>query len=400
MLCEVCSNILNGPTLDLGSYPLCDDLNLIDDTSKPILYRQAIQLCTICLTAHQLYPVVKHELFKSNYHYRSALTNDVLLGMKDLAKCTIERISVAKKLKILDVGCNDGSLLEIFKQYQDCTTVGVDPTDAIDQAVSKVDYCFKAFFDLELSEVLYKQFGKFDVITFTNVFAHIENLPALIEALKLLIDENTLVVIENHYLGSILESNQFDTFYHEHPRTYSFKSFIHIAESLGLKVVGANLTRRYGGNIRVMLQTQDFTVFDSDISLLDNEKNFVARFSDLQFIYENWKHQSRIVIDELLLTGPIIGKSLPGRAVMLINSLKLAEGEMEMVLEKTASPKVGHLVPGTTIPIFSDDSVDFKLITRIVIWAWHINEEIVDYLTSLGYTGEIWVPLPEFKRIR
>ena len=43
-----------------------------------------------------------------------------------------------------------------------------------------------------------------DIITFTNVFVHIENLKNLIKNLKI-ISKNTLVVIENHYLGSVLE---------------------------------------------------------------------------------------------------------------------------------------------------------------------------------------------------
>ena len=30
-------------------------------------------------------------------------------------------------------------------------------------------------------------------------------------------------------LGAILDGNQFDTFYHEHPRTYSYSSFARIA---------------------------------------------------------------------------------------------------------------------------------------------------------------------------
>jgi hypothetical protein len=63
------------------------------------------------------------------------------------------------------------------------------------------------------------------------------NAQALLKAVKILMGPGTLLVIENHYLGSILQNNQFDTFYHEHPRTYSAKSFRYIAETLGAVVV-------------------------------------------------------------------------------------------------------------------------------------------------------------------
>ena len=48
------------------------------------------------------------------------------------------------------------------------------------------------------------------LITFTNVFAHIEDLNGLLNSVKTLMSKDTLLVIENHYLGGVLEKNQFD----------------------------------------------------------------------------------------------------------------------------------------------------------------------------------------------
>ena len=42
--------------------------------------------------------------------------------------------------------------------------------------------------------------------------AHIENLAELIENLSKLLGPMTRVVIENHYMGSVAEGRQFDTF--------------------------------------------------------------------------------------------------------------------------------------------------------------------------------------------
>ena len=60
-------------------------------------------------------------------------------------------------------------------------------------------------------------------------------------------------MIENHYLGDILKKHQFDTFYHEHPRTYSLKSFEVIAQSIDKKLLDVEFPQRYGGNIRVFI---------------------------------------------------------------------------------------------------------------------------------------------------
>ena len=108
-----------------------------------------------------------------------------------------------------------------------------------------------AFFDKESTNEVLSLVGQPDIITFTNVFAHIENLIELLDNLKLLIGDNTVVVIENHYLGSVLQTDQFDTFYHEHPRTYSLKSFFYISKLLNMNIHKFSFVKRYNGNIRV-----------------------------------------------------------------------------------------------------------------------------------------------------
>ena len=96
-------------------------------------------------------------------------------------------INLDKKNIVLDVGCNDGSLLSKFKEKIDCITVGVDPTDAIKDAGTTIDFAVQGFFNSEVADKIANEIGTPDVITFTNVFAHIEDLPSLIKAIKSLL---------------------------------------------------------------------------------------------------------------------------------------------------------------------------------------------------------------------
>ena len=397
-VCEVCSQELIGPTLDLGSHPLCDDLQRLDSHVIAPPYEQIIQLCSTCLTAHQLNPVEKEKLFKPDYHYRAGLTTDVLNGMEDLVSMILDLEHDRKSRIVLDVGCNDGSLLGIFKKrFPEIITIGVDPTNAIKESGSKIDYPIQSFFNENTANQILEKFGRPDIITFTNVFAHIENLPQLLSAIKILVSEKTTLVIENHYLGAILEKNQFDTFYHEHPRTYSAHSFQHIAQSLGMSIKSIELPKRYGGNIRVVMvktKIQESAAFLGELKL---ESNFLERFERMQTVFENWKLDSMAVIGDLAKGGEIYGKSLPGRAVMLISSLGLDNDFMPAVFEQNKSPKVGHYVPGTKIKILSDDELLELKPRKVIVWGWHIADEVCEYLKQIGFRGEIWVPLPSFR---
>jgi SAM-dependent methyltransferase len=393
--CEVCLQPLLGPKLDLGYHPLCDDLVKIGDSVASRKYHQEIALCTNCLTAQQLHQVDKEILFKGDYHYRASLTKDVLNGMSDLVEKTISRLKTDNILPlILDVGCNDGSLLGLFKERTECKTIGVDPTNAILEHAGKIDIPIQGFFDEKIAEQILNQVGIPDVITFTNVFAHIENFQGLLLALRILIGPKTLIVIENHYLGSIIQRDQFDTFYHEHPRTYSAKSFKVIAEQLGVEIHAIEFPSRYGGNIRVSMSQSISST--SNLNSMPNEGTFVEEFSSLQEKYESWLREAREAVLDLVATGTFVGKSLPGRAVMLISALGLTSKEMPFVFEQPNSPKVGYYVPGTDIEIISDKLLIDKGYHQMVLWSWHISDEVLEYLKDLGFKGEVWTPLPKF----
>ena len=119
---------------------------------------------------------------------------------------------------------------------------------------------FNNYFDFKTSQILKDKIKVIDVITFTNVFAHIENFKDLIKSLKNLITKETLIVIENHYLGEVIKKNQFDTFYHEHPRTYSLNSFYFISKLLNMNIVKYEFVKRYNGNIRVFLAIKIYLI--------------------------------------------------------------------------------------------------------------------------------------------
>ncbi len=384
-LCEVCGNSKLDNVLNLGKHPLCDDLVTIGSDRLCKEYPIEIIYCNICYTAHQKFQVPKKELFTTNYHYRSRMTGSVLAGMSDLVENCEKRFGNLDKKLILDIGCNDGSLLDFFKE-KGCNTVGVDPTDA---AQESKHLTYQAFFDKDFAKFFLNEFGKPDFITFTNVFAHIEDLPGLLNNLKLLLGKNTILVIENHYLGDILKKKQFDTYYHEHPRTYSYQSFKYIAKSLGIKLLDVDFVSRYGGNIRAYLGNQELLdVKPPDI----DESTFKDQFSHTRQDMKMWVTTTKKWINDYVeKNGKLRAKAFPGRAAILVKLLNLDESHISAVYEIKGSIKVGHYVTGTRIPILPESEL-YKLGNQdetILNLAWHIPNEVRKNLKSNGYIGKV-----------
>lgn len=389
IICEVCDkkdNLIK--VLDLGKHPLCDDLIKINSKKENKLYKIEILYCKNCFTAHQKFQIPKNILFPNNYHYRSKLTKDVTQGMKDIVKQSEVFHKSLRNKKVLDVGCNDGSLLDVFKKKKS-VTIGIEPTDAAYEAKSKKHDVYKDYLNKKIIKKIINKYKKIDIVTFTNVFAHIENLNQLLKNLSLLISKNTIIIIENHYLGLVLEKKQFDTFYHEHPRTYSLNSFIHISKKLNLNLNSIEFPKRYGGNIRVILSKKQNKIEFKKI--LNKEKKFLQNFKNLNFFLKKWKKKKSKQINRLVAKyGPLPAKAFPGRAAILIHLLKLSTNQIEKVFEQNNSKKIGFYVPGTKIPIQSDLFMkDLSKSVPIINLAWHIKREIKTYLEKKKIKNKI-----------
>ena len=381
--CEVCGTKGLTRVLNLGNHPLCDDLIPIESKLECVEYPIDVVFCKECYTAFQNYEVDKKLLFPKSYHYRARMTGSVLTGMKDFVESTEKRLGDLMGKLVLDIGCNDGSLLNFFEE-KGCTTIGIEPTGA---ALDSKHETINAFFDANSASQVLKKFGTPDIITFTNVFAHINNLPQLLDNLKSMIGPNTNIIIENHYLGACLKTDQFDTFYHEHPRTYSQRSFEFMAETLGLNLVDVQYVSRYGGNIRAFLGNGDPVE-----SSKDKESVFFAQFSEMAQNIGEWQRETKAWIDaHVASNGKIRAKAFPGRAAILIKMLELDERHISAVYEITGSIKVQHYVPGTRIPILPESDL-YALDDQskpILNLAWHLPAEVRRNLLKNGYTGKV-----------
>ena len=200
------------------------------------------------------------------------------------------------------------------------------------------------------------------------------------------------MVIENHYMGSVFKTNQFDTFYQEHPRTYSVNSFIYISKLLGMKIKKIEFPKRYGGNIRVYMSNNNNKLKFNISKILKKEILFKKNFVHLKNKINVWKKNKDFMINNLIKKGyTIYGKAFPGRASILINLLKLNIDNLKCIFEQNNSPKNFHYVPGTKIPILPDRNIHKMLDKKSIIinFSWHISKEIKKYLKKIKVKNKV-----------
>ena len=200
----------------------------------------------------------------------------------------------------------------------------------------------------------------------------------------------TIIIIENHYLGQVIKRKQFDTFYHEHPRTYSLTSFLKIAKKLNSNLIKVQFIKRYNGNIRVFIKKGK----NKKNKILANESYIKKDIYKFQTFVNKWRSNKLKLFKSLKEKyGPISAKSFPGRASIPIKILNLDKTFISKVYEKSNSLKIGNYVPGTNIPIVSDNKFkkNKEKKNKIIInLAWHISKEIKNYLkNNLKFNGKV-----------
>ena len=81
-----------------------------------------------------------------------------------------------------------------------------------------------SFLTANAAERVRSEQGPAKVVTATNVFAHIEDVHAVVANIRRLMADDGTFISESHYLLSLVETLQYDTIYHEHLRYYSLTS--------------------------------------------------------------------------------------------------------------------------------------------------------------------------------
>ena len=84
----------------------------------------------------------------------------------------------------------------------------------------------------------------------------------------------------------------------------------------------------------------------------------------------------------------------PSRASTLINYVGLDKDIIDCVLEIKGSYKIGNYIPGTKIPILDENILYKEKPDYLLLFSWHIKDDLKKNLRKKGYKGKFIIPLP------
>jgi len=400
--CQVSGSKKLKKILSLGNIPFVNDTHKINSNNL-ITISAPLELyyCPISKLVQLNIEVDKKILFPKSYPYTSSTTKILRENFLRLRNQIDKNNFLKKNDLIIDIGSNDGNLLSNFKdRYK---VLGVTPENIGKIAIKKGIPTIIDYFDTPVVTKINKKYGKAKIITATNVFAHINEVNKLIKNIKRCLVEDGVFVSESHYLLPLIETNQYDTIYHEHLRYYSLTSLNYLFSMHQLEIFKAEKIDTHGGSIRIYAARKKIYKIDASVKRIkNNEKNLekkLLNFKDrvLNSKLEFYNLLTRIRKNKKNLK--IAGISAPSRSTTLINYLGLDENIIECIFEVKGSKKIGMYLPGTKIKIIEEKIQNLKKYQYLLIFSWHIQKDIIKVLRKKGYKGKFIIPLPEPKVI-
>jgi hypothetical protein len=398
--CQVCDAADLRPVLFLGYLPPVNHMRPIGSRPQEEPgYPAELLACGVCGLVQLGLTVDPSILFPPEYPYTSGTTKILRENFAELYTECKSLFPLDSRSLAVDVGSNDGTLLSNFKNGGH-RVLGIEPTLMARLANERGITSMMAFFGEEAARRARAEHGPAAVLTATNVFAHIEDVHAIVEAILHLLDDRGVFISESHYLAELVRTLQYDTVYHEHLRYYSLSSLSKLLAMHGLEVIHARRIPTHGGSIRVYAARKGvYPARESVAAILAEERASGIASGNLgdfrDRVVRSKLELYAILADIKRKGGRIHGIGAPSRASTLVHYAGLDDGILDAVLEIKGSYKIGKFMPGTRIPVLEESALYQKQPEYALLFSWHIADELIPKIREKGFRGKFIVPLPE-----
>jgi hypothetical protein len=399
----VCGSARVDEFLDLGDTALANKFLRPEELSAPEpKYPLRVGLCQDCGHVQLTDPVPPSAMFE-DYLYVSSASDTLKAHFEDLSRLLVERHKLRADDLVIDIGANDASLLSAFRRHG-VRTLGVDPArNLASLSAERGVERFTGFFGASTAPEIVARWGRAAVITATNTFPHIPDLPDFVIGIDRALAAGGAFVIEAHYLVDILDQTAFDTIYHEHVSYWALTPMCRLFDRMGMEVVRAERLPIHHGQLRVWVQRKGEGDVDETVAaILELERaRGVGRLETYQAFGDRVRRIKRDL--QATLTGlkregkRVAGYGAPAKGSTLLEFLQIGPDLLEYIADRSPL-KQGRYTPGSHVPIVSPERLLSDRPDYTLLLAWNFADEVLRQQAAYREKGGKFIlPVPEVK---
>ena len=353
----------------------------------------------------QLLDVLNPEDLFANYFYESNTSPGLVDHFAEYSKVVLEKCRPLAGALIVDIGSNDGTLLEHFTRLG-YRSIGIEPSKALSKMCnSRGIKTYNSFLNFKVVHDVLKDNGFATLVTANNVFAHNDDLHGMAKCIDMLLTDGGIFVFEVSSILHTIRGLVFDYIYHEHLSYHSLISLIPFLERFSLQIFDVEVIDIKGGSYRVFAKKSSSPIKKSDrlIDALEIEVSSGLKNADFYIEMYQGVIRQKQRLNQYLRSLPkdstIVGYGASATTTTLTYEFQLNETISFLVDDNPI--RHGKFLPGTDIKVYPPHQLEAQTPTHIIILAWRFSQMILTKLFKTLPNGIIYiVPLPEFKIIR
>jgi len=308
---------------------------------------------------------------------------------------------------VLDIGCNDGTLLNYYPSTFD--KYGIDPSDVAQEIKLPISVVQDIFPSNELTARLQEK--QIDIITSIAMFYDLEDPITFTKGIKQILSPEGIWIFEMSYMPTMLKTTSYDTICHEHLEYYSLAVIEFILRQAGMKIFNASLNNINGGSIRCFATPTDNFIYKNEVFMQNIQCLHQEEFDlelDTDKPYKNFQDRVNVHKEELISLLKKIKKE--GKRIHVYgastkgNTLLQWCGIDNRIVDFAAErnpDKYGARTLGTDIPIISEAESRAMKPDYYLVLPWHFKDEFIEREKESLQQGIGFIfPLPIIEIVR
>ncbi len=405
--CRICDSPELAPVLDLGDQYIATHF-VSQDVPEVLQQRYPLKLvrcsapdaCGLVQLAHSVDPSVLYY----DYGYLSGINQSMRNHLAGIASAAEAQCSLEPGDTVLDIGCNDGTLLCSY-QTNGLDRVGIDASDnTVKLAREKGLEVVRSYFSAEAFRGV-RPNRKAKVITSIAMFYDLEDPRQFVRDVASILHDQGLWIIELSYLPFMLQQNSYDTICHEHLEYYSLRPIEWLLATENLAVQHIEFNEINGGSFRLFIRPRNVSAngdsdvvrkvreseqclqLDTDVPFRSFRENVLRVSADLKRLLGELNREHKKVY--------VYGASTKGNT--LLQYCEIDSSLVPKAADRNAY-KWGRHTPGTNIEIISEEQARQETPDYFLALPWHFFDEFKLRETAfLKDGGKFILPLPEVK---
>jgi hypothetical protein len=401
--CRLCGSSRVTSVMRLCDTPLEDQF--VTESNLGIeqpVFPLELAICENCGYVH-LPHIVSPEASYSDYVYVSGVTVGLRPHFDGYAIELVGDFGVPQGALAVDLGSNDGSMLDSFKRLG-MRVLGVEPARQIALKANEAGLStINDFFTSDVAAKIVQLHGSANIVTANYMYANIDDVREFTMNVAKLLSPDGIFAVQTGYHPEQMRIKMFDYIYHEHFSYFTVEVLKQLFESCGLELIQAQKTSPKGGSIRVIGQLKaGKRQLDGSVQriVMEERKQGMCdpeTYREFSAVIAASRDRTLELLEGIKAEGKrVVGFGASHSTTTLIYHFGL--GPYIEYLVDDNPLKHGRYSPGYHIPVFSSQKLYEDLPDYAIILGWQHQKSIMERHAKYLMTNGHWiVPLPQLQ---